>query len=74
MQTSSKVTSAKKVGILASLFHNLFNSEKAISGEPVGSTGGKGHYFESIGAIEHSFHCRSSQSKRRKLERKTGRR
>jgi hypothetical protein len=40
--------------------------------EPTGAIGGKGHYFESMGAIERSFHCRSSQNKRRKLARRHG--
>jgi len=68
MQTSSKVTSAKKVGLLASLFGGLFKAEKS---DPVGSVGGKGHYFESMGAINHKFNARSSQSKRRKMARRT---
>jgi hypothetical protein len=42
--------------------------------EPIGSVGGKGHYFESIGQINRKFHSRRSQSQRRKHERKTGRR
>ena len=68
MQTSSKVTSAKKVGILASLFDGLLGAEKTY---PVESAGGKGHYYESMGAINQKFNARSSQRKRRKLARRT---
>jgi hypothetical protein len=45
--------------------------KKVTNIEPVGSIGGKGHYFESLGSIEHSFLCRRNQSKRRKLARRT---
>jgi hypothetical protein len=48
--------------------------KEAKSYKPIETVGGKGHYFEDKGAIEHGFHCRSSQAKRRKMERKTGRR
>ena len=40
---------------------------------PIETVGGRGHYFESKGAIERAFQCRSSQSKRRKMGRRTGR-
>jgi len=66
MQTSSKVTSAKKVGLLASLFGAL-QGTKAYT--PVESMGGRGHYFD--GNAELGYNARRSQSKRRKMERRT---
>jgi hypothetical protein len=63
MQTSSKVTNAKKIGFLASLFHALFSPkmEKAmrLNHNPAAN-------------IQSSFQCRSSQSRRRKLARRRG--
>jgi hypothetical protein len=66
MQTSSKVTSAKKVGVLASLFHALLGSSAI---KPIESMGGEGHYFDGNG--ENGYQYRRSQSKRRKMERRT---
>jgi hypothetical protein len=68
MQTSSKVSSVKKVGILAGLFQALLDS-KAIT-ETYETAGGRGHYFDGNGAAGYNF--RSSQHKRRKMERRRG--
>jgi hypothetical protein len=69
MQTSSKVSSVKKIGFLASLMNALLKNLKET--KPHETIGGKGHYFESMGAINYKFQCRRSQSKRRKLARRT---
>jgi hypothetical protein len=68
MQTSSKVTSAKKVGLLAGLLHAFLGSKSA---KPIDSMGGKGHYFDGNGA--NGYFARSTQSQRRKMARRTGR-
>ena len=51
---------------IVALFAKLF-AEGAT--KPYESVGGKGHYFE--GNIGYKYSCRSSQAKRRKMERKT---
>lgn len=66
MQTSQKVTSVKKAGIFANFFRSLLGSNGI---KPIESMGGKGHYFD--GNAENGYQYRSSQSKRRKLERRT---
>ena len=53
---------------IAKLFTGLLSGKNEYSK----SVGGKGHLYE--GNIGYKAQCRSTQSKRRKMERKTGRR
>jgi hypothetical protein len=72
MQTSSKVTSLKKSGLLAKIINSLFGAKKEVETVPHEPVGGKGRFFECKRAIEHAYDCRRSQSQRRKLARRVG--
>lgn len=60
----------KSAGLRAAIT-GLFAGLLANKNEYSESVGGKGHYYE--GNIDYKASCRSSQSKRRKMQRRTGR-